>query len=133
MRDIGGALGSRHLGLRHVVLKPGATSFPPHCHSEEEELFVVLEGDGVCQLQQPGKTGWDPDEHAVRRGSLVSLPGGTGTAHAFRAGPAGLTYLAYGTREPNDLRWYPRSQKVWFKGLAVMGRVEPLGYWDGEE
>ena len=132
MRDVGGALGSRHLGLRHVVLAAGATSFPPHCHSEEEELFVVLQGEGFCQLQQPGKTGWEPEEQPVRGGSLVSFPAGTGVTHAFRAGPAGLTYLAYGTREPNDLRWYPRSQKVWFKGLAVMGRVEPLGYWDGE-
>jgi uncharacterized cupin superfamily protein len=109
MRDIGGALGSRHLGLRHVVLAPGATSFPPHCHSEEEELFVILEGDGFCELQQPGETGWEPEEQSVRPGSLVSLPGGTGVTHAFRAGPAGLTYLAYGTREANDLRWYPRS------------------------
>ena len=132
MRDIGGALGSRHLGLRHVVLAAEAASFPPHCHSEEEELFVVLEGEGFCQLQQPGKTGWKPDEQPVRPGMVVSLPAGTGVTHAFRAGPAGLTYLAYGTREPNDLRWYPRSQKVWFKGLGVMGRVEPLGYWDGE-
>jgi uncharacterized cupin superfamily protein len=133
MRDIGGALGSRHLGLRHVVLAAGATSFPPHCHSEEEELFVVLAGEGVCQLQGPGKTGWEPDEQPLRPGSLVSLPAGTGVTHAFLAGPAGLTYLAFGTREPNDIRWYPRSQKLWFKGVAVMGRVEPLSYWDGEE
>jgi uncharacterized cupin superfamily protein len=132
MRDVGGALGSRHIGLRHVVLAPGATSFPPHCHSEEEELFVVLEGEGFCQLQRAGKTGWEPEEQPVRPGSLVSLPGGTGVTHALRAGPTGLTYLAYGTREPNDIRWYPRSQKLWFKGVAVMGRVEPLGYWDGE-
>jgi uncharacterized cupin superfamily protein len=133
MRNVGVALGSRHLGVQHVVLAPGATSFPPHCHSEEEELFVVLEGDGLCLMQQPGKTGWEPEQQPVRLGNLVSLPPGTGVTHAFRAGPAGLTYLAYGTRESNDIRWYTRSQKVWFKGLAVMGRVEPLTYWDGEE
>jgi hypothetical protein len=28
--------------------------------------------------------------------------------------------------------WYPRSQKVYFRGLGVIGRVEELDYWDGE-
>jgi uncharacterized cupin superfamily protein len=131
-RDLGRATGSLRTGLVYVTIPAGMLGFPPHCHSEEEELFVVLDGEGVCLLQAAGKEGWEPEEHPLRRGSIVSLPAGTGVTHAFRAGPSGLTYLAYGTRRPNDLRWYPRSQKVWFKGLGVMGRVDRLHYWDGE-
>ncbi len=62
----------------------------------------------------------------------MSCPAGSGVAHAFRAGDGPLTLLAYGTRDPGDLAYYPRSGKISFRGLGVMGRIEPLEYWDGE-
>jgi uncharacterized cupin superfamily protein len=69
----------------------------------------------------------------VRSGSVVSRPAGTGIAHVFRAGDEGLTYLAYGTREPGDVCFYPRSNKLFFRGVGVVARVERLDYWDGED
>jgi uncharacterized cupin superfamily protein len=69
----------------------------------------------------------------VRPGAIVARPPATGVAHAFEAGAAGLVLLAYGTREPADTCWYPDSRKIAFRGLGVIARVEPLGYWDGEE
>ena len=46
----------------------------------------------------------------------------------------GLTLLMYGTREPDDVCYYPRSGKVYFVGLGLIARLgEPLDYWDGEE
>ncbi len=33
-------------GLRLVEVLPGKLNAPPHCHSAEEEIFVVLEGSG---------------------------------------------------------------------------------------
>jgi hypothetical protein len=45
-------------------------------------------------------------EHPVRRGHVVGRPPATRVAHGFRAGREGLTYLAYGTREPNDICFY---------------------------
>ena len=48
----------------------------------------------------------------MRAGSVVARPPGTGVAHAFRAGDGRLTLLAYGTREPNDIVFFPRSGKV---------------------
>jgi uncharacterized cupin superfamily protein len=54
-------------------------------------------------------------------------------AHAIRAGERGISVLAYGTREPNDICYYPRSGKVYFCGLGVIGRLEQLDYWEGEE
>jgi hypothetical protein len=29
--------------------------------------------------------------------------------------------------------FYPRSNKISWRGLGVIARVEPLSYWDGEE
>ena len=35
-------------------------------------------------------------------------------------------------REPNDIAWYPRSRKVYFRRVGLMARLPELGYWDGE-
>jgi hypothetical protein len=40
--------------------------------------------------------------------------------------------LIYGTREQNDICWYPRSHKIYWRGVGVMGRIEQLDYFDGE-
>lgn len=108
---------ARKAGLNHVSLQPGATGAPAHCHSAEEELFVLLEGSATLLLHPRG--GWAPVEHELRAGHVVSRPAGTGVAHAFRAGPDGVTYLAYGTREPNDITYYPDERKVALRGLGV--------------
>jgi uncharacterized cupin superfamily protein len=122
--DLGDALGSSASGLGVLVVAPGSLSYPPHCHSAEEELFVVLDGVGTLLLGE--------DEHPVRAGSLVARPPGTGIAHAFRAGEGPLTVLAYGTREPNDIAYYPRSGKVALRGLDAIFHVTRVDYWDGE-
>ena len=46
--------------------------------------------------------------------------------------PDGMKLLAYGTRESNDIAWYPRSKKVYFRGVGLMTRLPELDYWDGE-
>lgn len=125
-RDLGTTVGSVHTGLQHVEVEPGYESAPLHCHSVEEEIFVVLEGDGVLVLD-------DEDAAPLRPGHVVARPAGTGVAHLFRAGDGGLTYLAYGTREPSDACYYPRSNKISFRGVRVIARLEKLDYWDGEE
>jgi hypothetical protein len=38
-----------------------------------------------------------------------------------------------GTREPSDIAYYPRSNKVYFRGIGLMTRIERLDYWDGED
>ena len=57
----------------------------------------------------------------------------TRLAHSFRAGPEGLEYLAYGQRDNNDIVYYPDSGKFSFAGVGVIGRLEQLDYWDGED
>ena len=69
----------------------------------------------------------------MRRGRTIARPAGTRRAHALRAGDDGMTLLAYGTRDPNDIVYYPRSGKISFRGVGVIGRLEQLDYWDGED
>lgn len=42
-----------------------------------------------------------------------------------------MTFVAL-TREPNDVCYYPRSNKINWRGLGLIARLEPLGYFDGE-
>jgi uncharacterized cupin superfamily protein len=124
------AAGSQRTGLRVSEVLPGKLSAPPHCHALEEEIFVVLDGDGHVLL-------WEEDgvtEHPLRAGSVVARPAGTGVSHAFRGGESGTTVLMYGPREPGEVCYYPRSQKVFFIGLGLVTRVgEQLDYWEGED
>jgi uncharacterized cupin superfamily protein len=124
-RDLGRAAGSVLSGMKHVEVPPGRRSSTRHCHSLEDEIFVVLAGGGTVLL--------DDDATAVRPGSVVYRPRGTSVAHTFEASDGGLTLLAYGTREPDDTCWYPDSRKLFFGGVKVIARVEPLDYWDGEQ
>ena len=130
VRYPGREAGSVRTGIRHAEVFPGKLNAPPHCHAAEEEIFVVLEGDGDLLL-------WEEDgvaEHPVRAGSVVARPAGTGVAHAFRGGADGMTLLMYGTRDPREVCYYPRSGKVFFIGLGLITRVgEQLDYWEGED
>lgn len=111
-------------GLNHVVLAPGGQGAPAHCHSCEEELFVVLEGDGVLELW--GRGAQSAEEHPLKGGDVISRPAGTGVAHALRAGEQGLTYLAYGTRESSDMCFYPQSGRVSLRGLGIALRAPEI-------
>ena len=110
--------------MGNLVVEPGKLTYPPHCHSADEELFVVLEGSGTLLLGD--------DEHPVRPGSVVARPPGTRVAHAFRADGEGMTLLAFGTREPNDITYFPRSGNVSLRGIGARFRLQQVDYWDGE-
>ena len=86
---------------------------------------MILDGDGVLVLGE--------DEIPVGPGNVISRPAGTGVAHMLRAGEQGLSYLAYGTRDAGDVCYYPRSNKVFFRGVGLIARLERLEYWDGED
>ena len=123
-RSVAAAAGAVRTGLNIGRCMPGMLQYPPHCHSSEEELFVMLAGSGTCILGD--------EEHPLRPGHVLSRPAGTGVAHALRGGADGLTFLAYGTRDTNDVAYFPRSNKMYWPGLGVIGRIERLDYWDGE-
>lgn len=130
-QTFGGFPGTELAGIAWERLAPGKLGSVPHCHSEEEEIFVVLEGSATLQLWPSPRRGTRED-HALRPGHVVARPPGTGVSHSFVAGDDGCTMLVYGTRKPNDLCYYPRSNKVAFRGLGLIGRLEPLDYFDGE-
>jgi uncharacterized cupin superfamily protein len=134
-RQLAGTAGSERSGLNWGRRKPGKRNCPAHCHSLESEAFVVLEGSGTLELlpsPRAAEAGVEPEEHELRPGHVVARPPATRIAHSLIGGPDGITYLVYGTREPNDIAYYPRSNKINFRGIGLIARLDHLDYYDGE-
>jgi len=139
-RDLGRAAGSERTGLRVYDVLPGMLMNPPHSHSAEEEIFVVLEGSGTVDVWPHPRSAGEPErwpgeheQHSVRAGHSIASPAGRGRPLSIRAGAEGMRALAYGTREANDITYYPRSGKVMLRGVGVIGRLQQFDYWDGED
>ena len=92
---------------------------PPHVHSAEEEIFVILEGSGTLQLYPSLRSDSDELEEFPIRAGLHHCPA---RRHAACPRDQGrrrrLTVLAYGTGDPNDIVHYPRSGKISFAAWA---------------
>lgn len=137
--DIGRRLGATKLGYNVTVLPPGKCAFPAHNHYINEEMFLVLEGQGEVRV---GDT-----THPIKTGDVIAcLTGGPETAHQIHNNSkAELRYLALSTRVSPEIVDYPDSGK--FGVLAEMGpdkdgkpklfrfigrADKPSDYWEGE-
>jgi uncharacterized cupin superfamily protein len=120
---------SKLAGFHWERISAGRRGTYPHCHSAEEEVFVMLAGAATLELwQRDGSI----EETPLRAGSVVARPPGTGISHSFVAGPDGVEMLIYGTRVADDMSWRPRSQTIQFGGLGVTARLELVDRYDGE-
>ncbi|HLX29769.1 MAG TPA: cupin domain-containing protein [Casimicrobiaceae bacterium] len=103
LAPIGSRIGARKLGYNVTAVAPGKRAFPFHNHHVNEELFFVLEGEGMLRLGD--------EEHPVRKGDFVCCPAG-GAAHQFiNTGASPLRYLAVSTMIDCDVWHYPDSKK----------------------
>lgn len=136
---MGKALGLGLLGAMLTRVAPGKRAFPFHNHLGNDELFVILEGEGIYRIGDA--------EISVRAGSVCGAPkGGPETAHQLvNTGQETLTYVAVSTTRDPDVCEYPESGK--FSAFAIspgtdfqnahlrfVGRLEDgRNYWEGEK
>jgi uncharacterized cupin superfamily protein len=95
----------------------------------------MLDGSATLELipsPRPAADGMKPETHELRPGHVVARPPGSRISHDIHGGETGGTMLVYGTREPNDIAYYPNSNKINFRGIGLIARLEPLDYSDGE-
>ena len=94
--------------IKHVIVAPGHLA-PPHCHSAEEEIFVVLEGTGALELSSPpaAPSATPRSRRRIPWGSARRSRGPRARASRTPSGPDGLTLLAYGTRDRTTSRITP--------------------------
>ena len=88
-RRLGPPAGFTHLGVSHVVLKPGAQSSQRHWHDGEDEFVVMLSGEAVLID--------DNGEHAMRSGDCADFPGGERNGHMLvNRSDADCVFIAVG-------------------------------------
>lgn len=73
-------------GLSSFVLEPNVALPFGHRHTEQEEVYVVLEGGGVCKLE----------DELIELGPMDAVRVPPPVARSFRAGPQGARLLAFG-------------------------------------
>lgn len=144
--SFGKLLGLRNLGISYNEVPPGKSSCPFHNHHVEDELFIVLEGEGTYRFGE--------QRLPFKAGDVLGAPsGGQETAHQIlNTGPVTLKYLGVSTMAATEVCEYPDSGKFLVSSRPGAGKPahhiydaedgklrhkgrsgeHNLDYWDGE-
>jgi uncharacterized cupin superfamily protein len=125
---------ARKLGAGIDIVPPGKRSCPYHFHYAQEEMFVILDGEGTLRVAG--------EMIPIRAGDVIGIPPGPEYPHQIiNTSEAPLSYLSISTQEVPEVCEYPDSGKYLAyartKGpLLDGGRMHradaDLDYWDGE-
>ena len=135
---IGPMIGVKELGISFGEVPPGKSGCPYHNHHVEDELFIVIEGEGTYRFGD--------QTYPIKAGSVLGAPaGGRETAHQIiNTGSVPLRYYGISTMSLADVCEYPDSGKF---GVFSRHTGNPydkstirhidragtgLDYWDGE-
>jgi uncharacterized cupin superfamily protein len=86
------AMGLEQFGFSYQKFQPGFRQPFGHMHKEQEEAYIVVEGDGRVKI--------DDEIVDLRQWDVLRVP--PGTARAFEAGDNGMTYIAIGGNPSGD-------------------------------
>lgn len=127
-------IGAKKLGFNLTVLPPGKIQCPFHSHHGEEEMFLILEGEGELRFGD--------QRYPIRQHDVIACPpGGPDVAHQIiNTGTKTMRYLALSTLVELEACEYPDSGKISIvagnrgeKGLRKMFRAEnTVDYYDRE-
>ena len=128
------AIGARKLGYNLTELPPGKSQCPFHCHRAEEEMFLILEGEGELRFGS--------HRYRIRKHDVIACPtGGADLAHQIiNTGSTTMRYLSLSSLAEVEVCEYPDSNKIGVfadtpgvSGLRGLHRAESaVDYYDGE-
>ncbi len=126
-------MAARKLAAGVNVVPPGKRACPYHLHHAQEEVFVILEGEGTLRVAG--------EMLPVKTGDVIVIPPGRDYPHQLiNTSSQVLKYLAIGTTDEPEICEYPDSGKYLAEvGAAtehpfgVIGRTSAnVDYWEGE-
>ena len=128
------AIGARQLGYNLTELPPGKAQCPFHSHRAEEEMFLILQGEGELRFGS--------QRFPIRKYDVVACPaGGSDLAHQIiNTGTTTMRYLALSNVQEVEVCEYPDSNKIGVfantpgtTGLRGLHRsAQAVDYYDGE-
>jgi uncharacterized cupin superfamily protein len=130
---LAGGTAARKLGAGIDTVPPGKRSCPYHFHHTQEEMFVVLEGQGTLRVAG--------EMLPIVAGDVIFIPPGPEYPHQIlNTSDAPLKYLSISTQEMPEICEYPDSNKynAWIdaEGKELFSTIGHRGtavdYWDGE-
>ena len=131
MKDAGpGRFGMGRLGMNARRVPPGHSACPAHTHLMADEIFLVLEGQGLFR--------YGDRVHQIGPGDCISCPADTGIAHqianpATPDGTGDLVYLAIGAEPPGEVCTYPDSGALVIDALDYRhGFLREADYYEGQ-
>ena len=112
MQDVGRRLGSQTIGLIVQTIPPGNRASRRHRHVFQEEILVVVSGEGVLL---------HGDERVpVGPGACVCYVPADPEIHSFEnTGSADLVIWAFGNRFPHEVCLYPDEAIAFVEGLGA--------------
>jgi uncharacterized cupin superfamily protein len=131
---LGTGTAATKLGASFDIVAPGKRSCPYHLHHAQEEMFIVIEGEGTLRIA---------GEHLpIRAGDVIFVPPGPDYPHQIiNTSSAPLKYLSVSTRERPEICEYPDSGKFLAMGIDdgrghKLDEIQRIGgsldYWEGE-
>lgn len=124
---------AKKLGASVDIVAPGKITCPYHLHHAQEEMFVVLDGEGTLRVAG--------EMLPLRTGDVVFIPAGPDYPHQIiNSSAAPLKYLSISTQESPEICEYPDSNKFLAEASGAGGRVfdviqtkQPnVDYWHDE-
>ena len=102
---IGPMIGVKDLGISYSEVPPGKSGCPFHNHHVEDEIFIILEGEGTYRF--------GAQSYPIKAGDVLGAPaGGQDTAHQIiNTGTGPLRYYGISTMSIADVCEYPDSGK----------------------
>lgn len=131
------SIGLTQIGAIYSEVPPGKTGCPCHVHHVQDEMFVILEGQGTYRFGS--------ESYPVMAGDVLGAPrGGVESAHKLtNTGKGMLKYLSISTKSDIEVCEYPDSGKFMVSSSVTAGGAgkfryigrgnSSLDYWDGEE
>ena len=128
------SIGARLLGYNLTELPPGKAQCPFHAHRLEEEVFIILEGEGELRFGD--------QRYPLKPQDVVACPtGGPEVAHQIiNTGSVTLRYLALSNNSDVEICEYPDSDKIGVTANTLGAprlrglhhRQAAVDYYDGE-
>ena len=128
------SIGARQLGYNLTELPPGKAQCPFHSHRAEEEVFLILEGEGELRF--------GTKRYPIRQHDVIACPtGGADVAHQIiNTGRKTMRYLSLSNMADVEVCEYPDSNKIGVfasttgaPSLRGLHRADAaVHYYDGE-